>query len=268
MSEEAGFLGAILAEPGEDLHRQVYADWLDDHGQESRAEFIRAQCALAAMPPEQKVVFTCGGYYCDVDKNGHQLHRGCRFDRLRRREQELLDGHWAEWAHAAFDPLAHDVGVATGGSGTRFKVSLYDRSAGEAGHLECDFRRGFVASVTLPCAAWVGRRCEACLEPNEDVPHPKCRLCRGAGLVGGHGPALVRAAPLEEVWLYDKWPLSPREGAFLWAVEDGEDVPPWRLPAALADRLAPRYASLTYPDRGLAEAALSAACLAWARSRP
>ncbi len=40
-------LAAILAEPEADNLRLIYADWLDDHEQESRAEFIRVQIELA-----------------------------------------------------------------------------------------------------------------------------------------------------------------------------------------------------------------------------
>jgi uncharacterized protein (TIGR02996 family) len=39
MSEEA-FLGAILAEPGNDLPRLIYADWLEERG-DPRAELLR-----------------------------------------------------------------------------------------------------------------------------------------------------------------------------------------------------------------------------------
>ncbi len=46
----AGFWKAILAEPDEDVHRLVYSDWLDDHGEADHAEFIRAQCELARLP--------------------------------------------------------------------------------------------------------------------------------------------------------------------------------------------------------------------------
>jgi uncharacterized protein (TIGR02996 family) len=46
----AGFWKAILAEPDEDVHRLVYADWLDDHGEADPAEFIRVQCELARLP--------------------------------------------------------------------------------------------------------------------------------------------------------------------------------------------------------------------------
>jgi uncharacterized protein (TIGR02996 family) len=40
------FLHAIAEEPLEDIHRLALADWLEEHGQTPRAEFIRAQCQL------------------------------------------------------------------------------------------------------------------------------------------------------------------------------------------------------------------------------
>jgi uncharacterized protein (TIGR02996 family) len=49
MTEE-GFLEAIRETPDDDAPRLVYADWLDDHGQADRAEFIRVQCELAHLP--------------------------------------------------------------------------------------------------------------------------------------------------------------------------------------------------------------------------
>jgi uncharacterized protein (TIGR02996 family) len=49
------FLQAICAEPDEDAHRLVYADWLDDHGDPDRAEFIRIQCAQEKVgPPDRR----------------------------------------------------------------------------------------------------------------------------------------------------------------------------------------------------------------------
>jgi uncharacterized protein (TIGR02996 family) len=47
--DEAAFLRAICAEPADDTPRLVYADWLEEHGQGERAEFIRVQVELAAM---------------------------------------------------------------------------------------------------------------------------------------------------------------------------------------------------------------------------
>jgi uncharacterized protein (TIGR02996 family) len=70
MSDEAALLAAIVAHADEDTPRLVYADWLDEHGDSpgpagragsspgagpgsnaARAAFIRVQCRLADMPP-------------------------------------------------------------------------------------------------------------------------------------------------------------------------------------------------------------------------
>ena len=49
MSERAAFVSAILDNPADDTVRLVFADWLDEHGEPERAEFIRA--ILGAHPP-------------------------------------------------------------------------------------------------------------------------------------------------------------------------------------------------------------------------
>jgi uncharacterized protein (TIGR02996 family) len=63
------FLQAIIEHPDDDAPRLVYADWLDDHGDPERAEFIRLQCQLARA-------FDPG---------------------LAQREKELLDAHGARF---------------------------------------------------------------------------------------------------------------------------------------------------------------------------
>jgi uncharacterized protein (TIGR02996 family) len=50
MSEADALLDAIFAAPDDDLPRLVYADWLEDHGQQAYAEFIRLQCEVARLP--------------------------------------------------------------------------------------------------------------------------------------------------------------------------------------------------------------------------
>ena len=49
MSDEAAFLDAIAAAPGDDAVRRALADWLDARGRRG-GELIRAECALAAAP--------------------------------------------------------------------------------------------------------------------------------------------------------------------------------------------------------------------------
>ncbi len=46
-------LQAILANPDEDTPRLIYADWLDEHDDPARAEFIRVQCRIAARLPHE-----------------------------------------------------------------------------------------------------------------------------------------------------------------------------------------------------------------------
>jgi uncharacterized protein (TIGR02996 family) len=50
--EERGLLDAIAANPDDDHDRRVYADWLEDHGEAARAEFVRIQLALARLPED------------------------------------------------------------------------------------------------------------------------------------------------------------------------------------------------------------------------
>lgn len=50
MSDEAAFLEALTANPADDTARLVYADWLDEHDQPQKAEYLRAVAALADQP--------------------------------------------------------------------------------------------------------------------------------------------------------------------------------------------------------------------------
>src|SRR4051812_27805349 len=51
-----GFMQAICEDPDDDAHRLIYADWLDDHGDSDRAEFIRLQCAIARLDDEDEAM--------------------------------------------------------------------------------------------------------------------------------------------------------------------------------------------------------------------
>ncbi len=70
----SALLKSVLASPDDDLPRLVYADWLDEHGDPDRAEFIRTQIELANLP--------------DYDP---------RFRALEDREHELLNEHEQGW---------------------------------------------------------------------------------------------------------------------------------------------------------------------------
>jgi uncharacterized protein (TIGR02996 family) len=77
MSDEDALLAAIDANPEEDTPRLVYADWLDEHGQAIRAEFIRVQVEVARVETLPRIILN-------------------RYVDLFRRQQDLLDNHRAE----------------------------------------------------------------------------------------------------------------------------------------------------------------------------
>lgn len=52
MSDRDALLRAIIDNPADDAPRLVYADWLDEHGDAARAEYLRVLSHLiAAQPP-------------------------------------------------------------------------------------------------------------------------------------------------------------------------------------------------------------------------
>src|SRR5437763_14959052 len=50
MADRDAFLRAIWDRPHDDAPRLIYADWLDEHGDPERAEFIRLTTGSAAGP--------------------------------------------------------------------------------------------------------------------------------------------------------------------------------------------------------------------------
>ncbi|MCI0461410.1 MAG: TIGR02996 domain-containing protein [Gemmataceae bacterium] len=50
MTDGETLLQAVETAPDDDAPRLVYADWLEEHGDPARAEFIRIECALEGMP--------------------------------------------------------------------------------------------------------------------------------------------------------------------------------------------------------------------------
>jgi uncharacterized protein (TIGR02996 family) len=48
--DSVGLLKAIIDDPQDDLPRLAFADWCEENGDDTRAEFIRVQVELAAMP--------------------------------------------------------------------------------------------------------------------------------------------------------------------------------------------------------------------------
>jgi uncharacterized protein (TIGR02996 family) len=76
VSQRQDFLEAIAADPDDDAPRLAFADWLEEQG-DPRGEFIRVQCALAGLPPDDP-----------------------RRADLARREEEIFAAQGAGWAAA------------------------------------------------------------------------------------------------------------------------------------------------------------------------
>jgi uncharacterized protein (TIGR02996 family) len=118
MNQEDAFLQAVIESPDDDTPRLVYADWLDEHGDAARAEFIRVQVRLAGGDPKG-------------------------IDRLHRRERDLLWKHEKEWAA----PLHRIVRRARFVRGFPERVTL---TAGSfLAHADTLFRRAPVRHLIL-----------------------------------------------------------------------------------------------------------------------
>jgi uncharacterized protein (TIGR02996 family) len=85
VNERDALLKAVCDNPDDDTPRLVFADWLQEHGDEDRAEFIRLQIELAALP------------------------EGKKKQKAQAREKELLDAHRDEWT----EPLEEFEGSRT-----------------------------------------------------------------------------------------------------------------------------------------------------------
>jgi uncharacterized protein (TIGR02996 family) len=57
MTTEAAFLSEIRERPDDDAPRLVFADWVDENGDPERADFIRTQCQMAALPEWDPAAF-------------------------------------------------------------------------------------------------------------------------------------------------------------------------------------------------------------------
>jgi uncharacterized protein (TIGR02996 family) len=126
MPTDADFLRAIIADPDADAPRLAYADWLDECGDAGRAEFIRVQCALAALPEDER-----------------ELHQ------LTEREKALESAHRDAWLRPFFELLDPDAVSASKGwwPWSRQRPAEILRKA--------EFQRGLVDFLDVDTAAFL-----------------------------------------------------------------------------------------------------------------
>lgn len=163
-----------------------------------------------------------------------------RFHVLRHRERVLIEtGRLAHWFDWAGRPAEF---------GESLHLCWWPGGALNTGRVEGELSRGFVGSVSLNLAAWLA-----------------------------YGPDLVRAHPLEKVWLLDRTPgLGRGTGRITngcWASDEDGGSPssacvlPHRIWLMISGTAWPHEGRLIKALDSAEDAcdALSHACLAWAR---
>lgn len=171
--DDPTFIRMIAAQPKEDGPRLVYADWLEEHGECERAEFIRVQIELATPGLSSR-----------------------RMRALRIRERELL----FDWDIGVVGSRCKRwLNIIVGlrpftGCVSRFYHGGWDypdpyRPSG-TGSIIVAFRRGFVSHVCTDLRCWF-------MERFDENGH-----ARVIG-VDGYGPEIVKACPVESVKFSD-----------------------------------------------------------------
>ncbi len=306
-TDEAALVRAVCESPADDAPRLVYADWCEERtgdvpcgrcrghkrvmvpdagalqrmrqrggtpmippqrhipcpacsgsgrvsdGRRERAEFIRVQVELATV--DQRTVAHSEPWAS-----------------LRHRERELLAAHGTAW-----------VLPPPSVSGCRvLNLCGSDRSV-PANWLGVEFRRGFVESVTCTLAGWCGGPCGRCgVDVVGHLYRLNCPDCRGAGRTPALGPKVVACQPVTDVRLTERRPqdyhnndATFHEGRLYgWSRtppgNDGEEVDlPEPLWAAVAKQPGCEVHGpwADFHSEAAALAALSRACVNWARAR-
>ena len=91
----------ILAEPDDDTPRLIYADWLEEHGDPNRADFIRVQIEHARLPR-----WDARQVRLQLHERELLAHYGARW------RADLPDIHgvtWGEFRRGFIEPIAREL---------------------------------------------------------------------------------------------------------------------------------------------------------------
>lgn len=130
MTHEQALLQAVLDAPDDDVPRLLYADWLEDRGDEEHAEFIRLQVRLRDDSEYP------GGPFSEIPM---ERPSDREFYDLRRREAELLSRYHAQWTPSIVIRLVDWIGYP----------------GGHVAAAPWRFHRGFVDEVSCTCDVWL-----------------------------------------------------------------------------------------------------------------
>lgn len=239
------FLSAIIADPDNDCHRLVYADWLEGQGNTARAEFIRVQIELGKIKDLHSEHGLTRDLLSDLSR-GKIKKCDCYHCILRRRERELIAEH-LEWS----DEIAAALGLN----------GIYcsdDKPAHKYGPAEWLYQHGFVEAVTCSCQDWLEHgTCAVQRQPIKTVH------------VSDKRPLALSDGSLNDPWI----------GQYAWGVEalirnaNGNDEDPleWDLPPVIfklltgGRQLSGNPFTVYYRNKLAALNDASQACLAFAK---
>lgn len=242
MTDREALMKAILTDPADDTARLVYADWLQEHGEDARAEFIRVQCRLA-----RKQCPWCEGKGTLLGGAGDKSNPECDCGTaaLRRRERDLFTFYniqtWFRDPGPVFDRHTTDV----------VEYKSLRETCWVMGVSACFVSRGFISGVTLDSRTFLGGPCGFCSGRGNfqtSGSYAECPRCIGPRGVGtGRTPGVARDLfarhPITAVTLTD---LSPWERVaypgrlYSWTRADGTDPhvrPTGAVPAVLFGRM-------------------------------
>lgn len=233
-----GLLADIIEHPEADDLRLIYADWLDDHDEEERAEFIRVQVELAKAELRLK---DSQSKRCRECINKEWVHRGELCNKCHELEWEVKDRQDASYDYIESNRFELGEETIPGEPGWH----TIDSGILSVNEIILLFRRGFVAEVHAPLA-----------------------------VLQQHLPALVQSHPIERVRATDKEPWAASGGSYLWhdrryyTDSNQEDDLPGNLFELLGNTASGFYRNdpaRLFPTAEAAHAALSVALLTLAR---
>jgi uncharacterized protein (TIGR02996 family) len=124
---ESDFLRGILANPDDDTPRVVFADFLQERGENDRAEFIRVQCELVRQEAKK-------------DRRGYAIGlRNGLWNKLHRRQRKLVES-------------MHPSGLCYNHTAWAGAAARLVRITNPMPYV---FRRGFVEEITCTAREWL-----------------------------------------------------------------------------------------------------------------
>ena len=161
MDMQESLLRMVLESPADDLPRLVYADYIQDQGQDARAEFIRLQIEWAKLPEPDEIT---PGYFPLSNRPSDSTRELCRYHELDLRvydlHSEVKKGEWSCFPEDICHP------------GTKWH-----------------FARGFVVEIMLSTGEFI-RNAEAIFraQPVEEVTLTDVRFGPGGMGISVHFP--------------------------------------------------------------------------------